>query len=86
MIVIKYRKTLSPSQILALPLLTAQPIPIKKRFTYKAACLLVAAIDSHLSRGTKNYYNKQGVLLRTLEQVINAILDNNLAMGANENE
>ena len=49
-----------------------------KQKTYRLALLIVAQIDAHLSHGTRHYRNKAGELLATLEQVIRAILENDL--------
>ena len=48
--------------------------------TYYAALELVAHIDEDLTRGIRHYRNKAGVLLTTLDEVIRAILDDNLLM------
>lgn len=49
---------------------------------YEAALELVARIDEHLTRGTRHYRTKSGELLRTLDQVVNAILTDNLLLDA----
>jgi hypothetical protein len=46
---------------------------------YAAAFKLVQAIDHNLRNGTQHYYDNQGRLLRTLDEVINAVLTDNLA-------
>ena len=46
--------------------------------TYYAALELVARIDEDLTRGIRHYRNKAGVLLMTLDEVVQAILDENL--------
>jgi DNA-binding ferritin-like protein len=46
--------------------------------TYYAALELVAQIDEDLTRGVRHYRNKAGVLLTTLDEVVRAIIDNNL--------
>jgi hypothetical protein len=46
--------------------------------TYRAALELVARIDEDLTRGVRHYRTKAGLLLTTLDEVIRAILDNNL--------
>ena len=46
--------------------------------TYRAALELVARIDEDLTRGVRHYYSKSGRLLRSLDQVIMAILRNDL--------
>ena len=46
--------------------------------TYYAALELVARIDEDLTRGVRHYRNKAGVLLQTLDEVVRAILDDNL--------
>jgi hypothetical protein len=45
---------------------------------YAAALHLVREIDAHLRVGTCHYYDTQGRLLTTLDQVVNAILTNAL--------
>jgi hypothetical protein len=45
---------------------------------YALALHLVAGIDRHLQAGTCHYYDTQGRLLATLDQVVNAILSNTL--------
>lgn len=47
---------------------------------YRAALELVARIDEDLTRGVKHYRTKAGKLLETLDQVVQAILDDNLLM------
>ena len=46
--------------------------------TYYAALELVARIDNELTRGVRHYRTKAGVLLTTLDEVVNAILSDNL--------
>lgn len=46
--------------------------------TYYAAVELVARIDHDLSRGVRHYRTKAGQLLNTLDEVVRAILDDNL--------
>jgi len=46
--------------------------------TYYAALELVARIDEDLTRGIRHYRNKAGILLNTLDEVVLAILDDNL--------
>jgi hypothetical protein len=48
--------------------------------TYRAALELVARIDEDLTRGVRHYRTKAGLLLTTLDEVVRAILDNNLLM------
>lgn len=50
--------------------------------TYEAAFTLVQLIEEHLKDGTQHYRTKSGILLRTLDQVVNAILDDNLLIDA----
>lgn len=45
---------------------------------YDAAFDLVQHIDATLSAGTQHYYTKSGQLLRTLDEVVHAILADNL--------
>ena len=54
---------------------------------YDAALTLVQVIDHHLKRGSQHYYikgNKEP--LRTLDQVVNAILDGELVIDAPQPE
>lgn len=48
---------------------------------YTAALRLVEQIDEHLERGTRHYHRKDGQLLTELDEVINAILSDQLAIG-----
>ena len=48
---------------------------------YAAALKLVEAIDYNLRNGTEHYYDTQGRLLRSLDEVINAALTDTLAPG-----
>ena len=47
--------------------------------TYQTALCLVERIDDDLTRGTRHYRTKAGVLLVTLDEVINAILNDDLS-------
>ena len=49
-----------------------------KQKTYLLALLLVAQIDAHLTNRTRHYRNRAGVLLTTLDEVVNAILAGDL--------
>lgn len=48
--------------------------------TYYAALKLVARIDEDLTKGVRHYRNKAGVLLTTLDQVVHAILNDDLLL------
>jgi hypothetical protein len=48
---------------------------------YAAALKLVQAIDHNLRNGTQHYYDTQGKLLGTLDEVIHALLTDSLAPG-----
>jgi len=50
--------------------------------TYYAALELVAQIDEELTRGVRHYRTKAGRLLTTLDEVVLAILDDNLLLTA----
>jgi len=52
----------------------------EKEASYNAALNLVAQIDEDLTRGTRHYRTKNGELLTTLDQVVNAILADNLLL------
>jgi hypothetical protein len=60
------------------PELVVAPTPAEREETYYAALELVAQIDEALTRGTRHYRNKAGNLLNTLDEVINAILTDDL--------
>ncbi len=46
--------------------------------SYYAALKLVARIDDDLAKGTRHYRTKAGVLLTTLDEVVRAILSDDL--------
>lgn len=46
--------------------------------TYEAALQLVSLIDNDLAKGIRHYRDKSGHLLTSLEEVVNAILADNL--------
>ncbi len=50
--------------------------------TYYEALELVARIDEDLTHGIRHYRTKSGLLLNTLDEVVQAILDDNLLMPA----
>lgn len=47
---------------------------------YYFALNLVAHIDEELTRGTRHYRNRAGLLLTTLDEVIHAILEDDLEL------
>ena len=47
---------------------------------YYAALELVARIDDELTRGIRHYRTKSGKLLTTLDEVVNAMLSDNLVL------
>jgi hypothetical protein len=47
---------------------------------YAAALKVVQAIDRNLRTGTRHYYDTQGRLLNTLDEVIHALLTDTLAL------
>ncbi len=53
---------------------------VEREATYYAALKLVARIDEDLTRGTRHYRNKAGVLLTTLDEVVRAILEDDLLL------
>lgn len=53
---------------------------------YYAALELVAYIDEALTRGTRHYRNKAGELLTTLDEVVHAILNNDLQVPESKEE
>ena len=62
------------------PELVMAPSVNERETAYYAALKLVSQIDEDLTRGTRHYRNKAGTLLTTLDEVIRAILDNDLLM------
>jgi hypothetical protein len=60
------------------PELVKTPSMAEREATYQAALKLVARIDEDLTRGIRHYRNKAGSLLTTLDEVIRAILDDDL--------
>jgi len=48
---------------------------------YAAALRLVQVIDHNLQTGTQHYYDIQGRLLSTLDEVIHAMLTDSLVLG-----
>lgn len=60
------------------PELIKPSVMTEQEATYRATLELVARIDEDLTRGVRHYYTKSGLLLYSLDQVIQAILDNNL--------
>ena len=53
--------------------------PPTYRAAYAAALVLVAGIDEDLRRGTRHFRDRRGRLLATLDEVIRAILANELS-------
>ncbi len=62
------------------PELTVAASASEREAAYYAALELVAQIDEALTRGTRHYRNKAGELLTTLDQVVHAILNNDLLL------
>ena len=62
------------------PELVVAPTAADREAAYYAALELVAQIDEALTRGTRHYRNKAGELLTTLDQVVYAILNNDLLL------
>jgi hypothetical protein len=60
-------------------LVVAQPLS-EKDAAYYTALKLVARIDDDLTRGVRHYRNKAGELLNTLDQVVHAILSDDLLL------
>lgn len=51
---------------------------IHRRASYAASLLLVADIDADLTTGRHHYRNRAGGLLLALDEVVRAIIDNDL--------
>ena len=58
----------------------ASPTDADREQCYQAALKLVERIDDDLTRGTYYYRNNDGELLLTLDQVVVAILDDDLLL------
>lgn len=50
------------------------------------ALRFVERVDSDLTRGVRHYRNKAGVLLTTLDEVVRAVLDDELAINETGND
>lgn len=68
------------------PELVMAPTANEREASYYAALELVAHIDEALTKGTRHYRNRAGDLLVTLDEVIRAILDNDLLVAADQEE
>ncbi len=68
------------------PELVMAPSASEREASYYAALKLVARIDDDLTRGIRHYRNKAGALLTTLDEVVRAILDNDLMMPGDQEE
>lgn len=66
------------------PELVMAPSATEREAAYTAALKLVARIDEDLTRGVRHYRNKAGILLTTLDEVVRAILDNDLLLPGEE--
>lgn len=62
------------------PGLVKSPTAAEREATYYAALKLVAKIDEDLTRGIRHYRNKAGTLLTTLDEVVRAILEDDLLL------
>jgi hypothetical protein len=71
-------QTLNHNQQQPTPRLVKSSKSSEQEATYNAALELVARIDEDLTRGVRHYRTKAGVLLTTLDEVVRAILDDNL--------
>jgi hypothetical protein len=58
----------------------------EREASYYAALKLVAVIDDDLTRGIRHYRTRAGVLLTTLDEVVRAILDNDLLITSEEED
>ncbi len=69
-------------RVAGLPSSPPQPSPSEgeggREERYEAALKLVARIDEELTRGVRHYRTKAGALLGTLDEVIRAILEDQL--------
>lgn len=67
------------------PELVKTPTAAEREAAYYAALKLVARIDEDLTKGTRHYRTKAGTLLTTLDEVVRAILDDNLLLPEESN-
>lgn len=81
---ISYNHKQAPSRVY--PELVKTSKMTEQEATYYAALELVAQIDEDLTRGVRHYRNKAGVLLTSLDEVVNAILEDNLLLPEEETE
>ncbi len=58
----------------------------EREMKYYAALELVARIDEELTRGTRHYRNRAGTLLTTLDEVVRAILGDDLMLPEEEKD
>ena len=79
-------QTLNYNQQQPTPRLVKSSKSNEQEATYHAALELVARIDEDLTRGVRHYRTKAGVLLTTLDEVIRAILDDNLLMSEDQSD
>lgn len=70
----------------AYPELVMAPTAAERESAYYTALELVAHIDEALTKGTRHYRNKAGELLSTLDEVVHAILNNDLLLPETEEE
>jgi hypothetical protein len=66
-------------------LVVSSPVS-EQEAAYYAALRLVARIDEDLTKGIRHYRNKAGLLLTTLDQVIHAILNDDLLLPGEQKE
>lgn len=62
------------------------PTPEERQAGYYTALELVAMIDENLTRDIYHYRNRAGVLLETLDQVVHAILNDDLLLPIHQRE
>lgn len=60
--------------------LELKALPAEREVAYQAALKLVARIDEDLTRGIRHYRTRAGELLTTLDEVVRAILGNDLLL------
>ncbi len=58
------------------------PTPAEREAAYYAALELVAVIDENLRQGVRHYRNTAGELLTTLDEVVCAILNDDLLLAS----
>lgn len=68
------------TKIVLLPSTKLRTGSAHREAVFQRALAYVEAVDADLTSGRRHYRNRAGVLLNSLDQVVQAILDNDLAI------